>query len=193
MIFRNYRLAIVLSTALVFISPAGVDAATLSTSTFTASIGDLSISSSETESSGGNVRFAQALSSNYNRTVSPAEIIRLRTDLDFGLGEISLIYAAAVYSGRPVDEISYHRHNNMGWGEIAKLYGVKVKDLKKGNDDVINAARVRGVDVIYIEIDDNSRDNDRYDKQDNRQDHKKQDNDKGHDKHDNGKGHGNKK
>ena len=193
MIFRNYRLAIVLSTALVFISPAGVDAATLSTSTFTASIGDLSISSSETESSGGNVRFAQVLSSNYNRTVSPAEVIRLRTDLDFGLGEISLIYAAAVYSGRPVDEISYHRHNNMGWGEIAKLYGVKVKDLKKGNDDVINAARVRGVDVIYIEIDDNSRDNDRYDKQDNRQDHKKQDNDKGHDKHDNGKGHGNKK
>ena len=195
MISRHCKAAIALSMALAFITPAGAHAATLSTSTFTASIGDLSISSSKTEASGGNVRFAQVLSSNYNRSVSPAEIIRLRTDLDFGLGEISLIYAAAVYSGRPVDEISFHRHNNMGWGEIAKLYGVKVKDLKKGNDDVVNAARARGVDVIYIDIDDNSRDNDRHGKYDNGQDHGKQDNGKGHDKHDqhdNGKGQGRK-
>lgn len=192
MISRHFKAAIVLSTALAIIAPAGVDAATLTTSTFTASIGDLSISSSKTEASGGNVRFAQVLSSNYNRSVSPAEIIRLRTDLDFGLGEISLIYAAAVYSGRPVDEISFHRHNNMGWGEIAKLYGVKVKDLKKGNYDVVNAAQARGVDVIYIEIDDNNRDNDRHGKYDNDKDHDKYDNGKDHGKQDNGKGHGRK-
>ncbi|MBC8016623.1 MAG: hypothetical protein H7X79_12915 [Sporomusaceae bacterium] len=193
MISRHYTVAIVLSTALAFTIPAGVDAATLSTSTFTASIGDVSISSSQREASGGNVRFAQVLSSNYNRTISPVEVLRLRTDFDFGLGDISLIYAAAVYSGRPVDEISFHRRNNMGWGEIAKLYGVKVKDLKKGNDDVINAARVQGVDVIYIEIDDNNRDNDDHGKHDNAKGYGKQDNSKDHDKQDNGKGHGNKK
>ena len=189
MILRRYRLAVVLSTALAFITPAGVDAATLTTSTFTASIGDVSISSSKTESSGGNVRFAQVLSSNYNRTVSPAEIIRLRTDFDFGLGDISLIYAAAIYSGRSVDEISLHRRKNMGWGEIAKLYGVKVKDLKKGNEDVVNAARVRGVDVIYIEVDDDHRS--QGDDRNHKTDHKKDN--KLDDKHDNGKGHGNKK
>ena len=187
MTLRHYTAAVVLSTALAFTIPAGVDAASVTTSNFTASIGDVSISSSKTESSGGNVRFAQVLSSNYNRTVSPVEIIRLRNDFDFGLGEISLIYAAAVYSGRPVDEISRHRHENMGWGEIAKLYGVKVKDLKKGNEDVVNAARVRGVDVIYIEIDDDNRDYDRDDKNNHKKD-KKHD-----DKYDNGKGHGQKK
>jgi len=202
MIFKHSTAAIALSAALVFIAPAGVDAATLSASTFNASIGDLNISSSKVESSGGNIRFAQALSSNYNRTISPAEIIRLRTDFDFGLGDISLIYAAAFYSGRSIDDISFHRHNNMGWGEIAKLYGVKVKDLKKGNDDVIHAARVSGVDVIYIDIDDNGKENHHYDKHDNSKDYDKQDNSKNqdkqgngkdHDKQDNGKGHGNKK
>lgn len=195
MILKRYRLAVALSTALAFITPAGVDAATLTTSTFTASIGDVSISSSKTEASGDNVRFAQVLSSNYNRTVSPVEVIRLRTDFDFGLGEISLIYAAAIYSGRPVDEISRHRHANMGWGEIAKLYGVKVKDLKKGNEDVVNAARVRGVDVIYIEVDDNNRNDDHHSDdhqgQDNKNNHKKDN--KNDDKQNNGKDHKNKR
>lgn len=199
MTLRYYTAAVVLSTALAFTTPASVDAASVTTSTITASIGDVSISSSKTESSGGNIRFAQVLSSNYNRTVSPMEVIRLRTDFDFGLGEISLIYAAAVYSGRSVDEITHHRNANMGWGEIAKLYGVKVKDLKKGNEDVVNAARLRGVDVIYIDVDDDDRDYDHHgvdhrdqdDGRDDKNNHKKDN--KQDDKHNKGKGNGNKK
>ncbi|WP_378954151.1 hypothetical protein [Pelosinus sp. sgz500959] len=174
MTLRRYTAAVVLSTALAFISPAGVDAASFTTSTLTASVGNVSISSSETRLSGDNIRFAQVLSSSYNRTVSPTELIRLRADFDFGLGDISLIYATAVYSGRSVDEISHYRHENMGWGEIAKLYGVKVKDLKKGNDDVVNAARERGIDVTYIEIDDHD-ERDRDDKNDHKKDNKRED------------------
>ncbi|GMA98012.1 hypothetical protein [Pelosinus sp. IPA-1] len=196
---KHYTAGVVLSATLAFTTPVGVDAASVTTSTVTASIGDVSISSSKTEASGGNIRFAQVLSSNYNRTVSPVEVIRLRTDFDFGLGEISLIYAAAVYSGRPVDEISRYRHENMGWGEIAKMYGVKVKDLKKSNEDVVNAARLRGVDVTYIDIGDDDRDYDRHG-----DDHRGRDNDredksnhkkesKHDDKPNNGKGKGNNK
>lgn len=189
MTLRKYTAAVVLSSALVFITPAGVvDAATVTTSTVSASIGDVNVSSSETRVSSDNIRFAQVLSLNYNRTVSPAELIRLRTDFDFGFGDISLIYATAVYSGRPIDEISHHRYELMGWGEIAKLYGVKVKDLKKGNEDVVTAARGRGVEVNYIQIDDN-----RDDHQDDKNEHKKDHNSEN--KHDNGKGkgHGQKK
>lgn len=185
MTLRNYTAAVVLSTALVFITPAGVvDAATVTTSTVTASIGDVNVSSSETRVSSDNIKFAQALSLNYNRTVSPAELIRLRTDFDFGFGDISLIYATAVYSGQPVDEISRHRYELMGWGEIAKLYGVKVKDLKKSHEDVVAVARGRGVEVNYIQIDD-----DRDDKNEHKKDHNPED------KHDKGKGkgHGQKK
>lgn len=185
MTLRRYTAAVVLSTTLVFINPAAVNAGTVTTSTITASISDVSISSSKIESSGGNVRFAQVLSSNYNRTVSPMEIIRLRSDFDFGLGEISLIYAAAVYSGRSVDEISHHRYENMGWGEIAKLYGIKVKDIKKSNEDVVIAARERGVDITYIEID-NERDYDHH-AQDDKNDYKK------NKKPDNSKGQGHKR
>ena len=196
---KHYTAATVLSTALAFSTLAGVDAASVTTSTVTASIGDVSISSSKTEASGGNIRFAQVLSSNYNRTVSPTEVIRLRTDFDFGLGEISLIYAAAFYSGRPIDEISNYRSKNMGWGEIAKLYGVKVKDLKKGNEDVVNAARLRGVEVNYIEIGDDDRDYDRHGDEHGHRDNDREDknNHKKESKHDdkpnNGKGKGNNK
>ena len=179
---RGYTAALVLS-ALVCIAPTGVDAAAMSSTTITASIGDITLSSSETKVSGDNIRFAQILSSSYNRTVSPAEVIRLKTDFDFGFGDISLIYAASAYSGRSVDEISRSRHGNMGWGEIAKLYGVKVKDLKKGNDNVIYMAQERGIDVKYIEVedyDDHDQDNHRDDhKKDNKQEHKAE-NSKGH-------------
>ncbi|MBP2627969.1 MAG: hypothetical protein H6Q68_2680 [Firmicutes bacterium] len=188
MTLRRYTAAMFLSTALAFITPGGVDAATVTTSTVTASAGDVSISSSKTMLSSDNIAFAQVLSSSYNRTVSTSEIIRLRADFDFGFGDISLVYATAVYSGRPVDEISRHRYENMGWGEIAKLYGVKVKDLKKGNDDVVNAARGRGVDVTYIEInDDQGRDDGRDYKNDQKKDNK------GNVKYNNGKGHEHKK
>lgn len=185
MALRNYTATVVLATALVFIAPAGiVDAATVTTSTVTASIGDVNVSSSETRVSSDNIKFARALSLNYNRTISPAELIRLRNDFDFGFGDISLIYATAVYSGRPVEEISHHRYELMGWGEIAKLYGVKVKDLKKSHEDVVAVARDRGIEVNYIQIDDN---------QDDKNEHKKDHNSENkHDK-DKGKGHGQKK
>jgi len=191
MTLRRYAAAVVLSTALAFITPVGIDAAAITTSTVTASAGDVSISSSETRISGDTIKFAQVLSSSYNRTVSAEEVMQLRVDFDFGFGDISLVYATAVYSGRPIDEISRLRHKNMGWGEIAKFYGVKVKDLKKGNDDVINAARGHGIDVTYIEIaDDDHNDNDNRDL-DDKNDHKKDN--KHDDKKDNGKGNGHKK
>jgi hypothetical protein len=195
MTLRRYAAAVALSTVLAFITPAGVDAASITTSTVTASAGDVSISSSETRLSGDTIKFAQVLSSSYNRQVSAEEVMQLRVDFDFGFGDISLVYATAVYSGRPVDEISRLRHKNMGWGEIAKFYGVKVKDLKKGNDDVVNAARGHGIDVTYIEIaDDDHSDNDYRDRDGDRDDkngHKKDN--KHDDKKDNGKGNGNKK
>ncbi|MDF2634170.1 MAG: hypothetical protein K0R78_1044 [Pelosinus sp.] len=211
MTLRRYAAAVALSTTLAFITPAVVDAASVTNSTINLSVGDVDISSSNTRLSGDNIRFAQALSSTYHRPVAASEIIRLRADFDFGLGDISLIYATAIYSGRSVDEISELRHKNMGWGEIAKFYGVKVKDLKKGNYDTINAAHGRGVDVIYVEIDDDNRyydhhddryknhhdndyrdrDNDRDDKKDHGKGNKKDD--KRDDKHENSKGHGNKK
>ena len=188
---RSYTAAVVLSTALLFINPADVDAA----STITASIGGVSVSTSETKLSSDNIRFAQVLSSIYNSTVSPAEIIQLRRDFDFGLDDISLIYGTAAHSGHSVDEISRSRYGNMGWGEIAKLYGVKVKDLKRGNEDVIHAAQMRGVDVRYIEIGDDE-DYDRHDNHDqgkdnHRDDHKK--NNKHDDNRENTKDRGHKK
>lgn len=197
---RRYAATMALSTALAFITTSGVDAASVTTSSVTLSVGDVNISSSQTRLSSDNISFAQVLSTTYNRAVPVSEVIRLRANFDFGLGDISLVYAAAVYSGRSVDEISDLRHKNMGWGEIAKLYGVKVKDLKKGNDDVVNAARGRGVDVTYIEIGDDGRngeqrDNahtDRSDDRDNKKDHKKDN--KRDDKYDNDdKSHGHKK
>jgi hypothetical protein len=202
MIIKRYMAAIAFSTALAVSMPAIVDAASVTTSTVTASAGDVSISSSKTTLSGDSIRFAQVLSTNYNRTIAAQDVMRLRADFDFGFGDISLIYATAVYSGHSVDEIRVLRQRNMGWGEIAKLYGVKVKDLKKGNYDVVNAARGSGVDITYIEIEDN--DNDKYhddhhndnqdrdgDSRNDKKDYKKSD--KHDEKHDNGKGHGNKK
>lgn len=95
--------------------------------------------------------------------------------------------SASAHSGRSIDEISRSRYGNMGWGEIAKLYGVKVKDLKKSNDNVIYIAQERGIDVKYIEIEDR----DDHDQDNHRDDHKK-DNKQEH-KAENGKGHNHKK
>lgn len=190
MIFKHVTAAVILSSTLAFFPTANVDAATLSNSTVTVSAGDVQISSSSIKITGDSITFAQVLSSSYNRTISTREIIRLRTDLDFGFGDISLVYATAAYSGRPVDEISQLRLKNMGWGEIAKLYGVKVKDLKKSNYEVVNVARERGVDVTYIEVNEEEKVSGGHrvvEYQDNspgnKNGHKK-------DKHDNGKGNG---
>lgn len=186
---RRYAAALVLSSTLAFVLTTGADAASISSSTVTASVGDVSYSSSQTTVSGDNIRFAQVLSSSYNRPIYAQDILRLKADFNFGFGDISLAYATAEYSGRPVDEIGHLRLKNMGWGEIAKMYGVKVKDLKKRNHDVVNVARGQGVDVAYIEVDDNDRyDNHRDNDRDNDRDDHKKDN-----KHDNGKGKDHKK
>lgn len=192
MMTKRYVAAIAFTTALAFIAPIGVNAASVTTSTVSASVGDINFSSSKTSVSGDNIKFAQVLSSNYNRNVSAQDIIRLRADFDFGLGDISLIYATAVYSGHTIDEISLLRHKNMGWGEIAKLYGVKVKDLKQSNYNVISAARGQGIEVNYIEINDDNDNRNSNDNRDDRNGHKKS-YDKRDEKHDNGKNHGNKK
>lgn len=196
MTLRRYAAAAALSATLAFITPVGVDAASITTSTVNASVGDVSISSSETRLSGDSIRFAQVLSSNYNRTVSAQDVMRLKANFDFGFGDISLVYATAVYSGRSVDEISLLRQKNMGWGEIAKLYGVKVKDLKKGNYDVVSAVRGQGVDVTYIEVNDDDksyRDNEYRDRDDDRDSKNEHKSNKRDDSHDNGKSHGHKK
>lgn len=214
---KRYAAAIALSSMLAASIPGIVNAASVTTSTVTASAGDVSISSSKTTLSGDSIRFAQVLSTNYNRPIAAQEVMRLRADFDFGFGDISLIYATAVYSGHSVDEIRVLRQRNMGWGEIAKLYGVKVKDLKQKNYDVVNAARGSGLDITYIEVEDNNDDrhndyrdrdgDDRYhddrhndyrdrdnDDRNDKKDYKKADkhDNKHDDKHDNGKGHGNK-
>ncbi|MEG6586624.1 hypothetical protein [Dendrosporobacter sp. 1207_IL3150] len=184
--------AILLSSTITFMAPV-VSAASVTNSTVTASVGDVTISSSETKISGDNIKFAQVLSTNYNRKVTEQEVIRLKADFDFGFGEISLLYATAVYSGQPVDEIGRLRLKNMGWGEIAKLYGVKVKDLKKGNYDVVQAARHQGVDITYIEVEDNSTEHNKHEKHGNAgNDDGKKDNKK-NDKHENSKGNGHRK
>lgn len=192
MLLKHTTAAMLLSSTLVFSSVNSADAAIVSTSTVSVSAGDVQLSSSRTKVSDDNLSFAQVLSSSYNRTISTREISWLRAEFDFGLGDISLVYATSVYSGRPVDEISQLRLKNMGWGEIAKLYGVKVKDLKKGNYEVVNTARQRGVDITYIEIDEDSnsnekpaeaaKDNTPSEKGGHKKDHK----------HDNGKGNGHK-
>lgn len=186
MSYKRCVAAIMLSSSLAFVSPLSVTAATISNSTVSVSVGDVKVTSSNTNISGDSIKFAQVLSSGYNRTVSARDVMRLRADFDFGFGDISLIYATAVYSGHSIDEISQLRQKNMGWGEIAKLYGVKVKDLKKGNYDVVKVARERGIDVTYIEID-----NDENYEKSHVEDHRGN-GPNGHqkDKHDNGKGNG---
>lgn len=97
---RSYTVLVALAT-MVCIASAGADVVLMSSSTITASIGDVSLSSSETKLSGDNIRFAQILSSSYNRTVSPSELIRLKADFDFGFGDISLLYVSFC-SFRPI-------------------------------------------------------------------------------------------
>jgi hypothetical protein len=192
---RRATAAVALSAVLAFGIQGGVDAASVTTSNVTASVGDVSISSSKTTLSGDSIRFAQVLSSSYNRPVYAQDIMRLKAEFDFGFGDISLVYATSYYSGRDINEISRLRHKNMGWGEIAKLYGVKVKDLKKGNYNAVHAARARGVNITYIEIEDNDNRHDRKHFRDNKRDDKKdyKKNSKHDDKHNNGKGNGHKK
>lgn len=189
MTFKRGTAIVVLSSTLLVSALISADAM-VSNSTVSVSTGDVRISASSTNLSGDNITFAQVLSSRYSRAISAREVTWLRTEFDFGFGDVSLAYATSVYSGRSVDEISQLRLKNMGWGEIAKLYGVKVKDLKKGNNDVVNMAHERGMNITYVEIDeDRNSDNrrqDEYQAESQKNGHKK-------DKHDNGKGNGPKK
>ena len=197
MMLRRFAAAVALSTALAFVVPVGVNAASISSSSVDISVGDLSLSSSNTEIDSDGGRFARVLSSRYNRDIPEYEVVRLRTDFDLGFGDISLAYATAHYSGYPVDEIIHHRHKNMGWGEIAHMYGVSVQDLKRYNHEVTTSARGQGIDITYVEIGNDGRhshhrDDDRWDR-DYRDDRHDRDDRKQESKHDNGHGRGHKK
>jgi hypothetical protein len=209
-LLKRYATAIAFSTALAFIVPAGVDAASYETSTTAVQIGDVSYYRSETTAD--SIRFAQVLSSHYHQTIPASEVIRLKADFDFGFGDISMMYAVADYSGVPVDDVVSLRRKHMGWGEIAKIYGLKVQELKHRHEVFVDDAHVHGLSINYIEINDydgyhadNSKhDYDRdknhdesYEQDRNQVSHYENDRDQGknNDQHDKGKGdkQGNKK
>ncbi|HWR43965.1 hypothetical protein [Sporomusa sp.] len=170
MVLKRYAAALAVSTALTFIVPAGADASTYETSTTAIRVGDVSFYKSETFSD--NMRFAHVLSSHYNRPVLTSEVIRLQADFDFGFGNISLMYAVADYSGLPIDDVLVLRRKNMGWGEIAKLHGLKVQELKRRHDLFVDYAHVNGVNINYIEIEDYDRKHDVYHEADRDKDKK---------------------
>ncbi|MDD4599450.1 hypothetical protein SDC9_03887 [bioreactor metagenome] len=164
MLLNRYAAAIAFSTALTFIVPVGVSASSFDTSTTSIRVGDVSYSRSETTAD--NIRFSHLLSSHYHRTIPASEVIRLNASFDFGFGDISMMYAAADYAGLPVDDIVILRRKNLGWGQIANMYGIKVKDLKRNHARFIDNAHVHGLDINYIDFDDdrdhgNYRDHDR--------------------------------
>lgn len=177
--FKRYAAALAVSTALTFVIPAGVNAASFETSTTAVQIGDVSYYRSETTAD--SIRFAHVLSSHYNRTIPTSEVIRLRADFDFGFGDISMMYTVADYCGLPVHDVVGLRRKNLGWGEIAKIYGVKVKDLKRHHDLFVDDAHVHGIDIDYIKIEDFDRhDNDYHDhdRDKDKNDNKRFDNDR---------------
>lgn len=139
------------STALTFIVPTGADAASLATSTTAIRIGDASFYRSETYAE--DMRFAHVLSSHYDRPILTSEIVRLRANFDFGFGDISMMYVVADYAGLPIDDIVVLRQKHMGWGEIAKLKGLKVQELKHRHHLLVEDAYARGIDIKYIDID----------------------------------------
>lgn len=146
---HRYAAVCALSLALAVLAPAGADAASLSATTIR--VGDVSFSHAEVETE--DLRFARALSSHYHRSIPASEVVRLRADFDLGFGDISVLYALVDHAGVPGDELARLRGRHLGWGEIAKLYGVKVKDLKRHHDLFADEARGRGIEIRYIEVD----------------------------------------
>jgi len=155
MLLKRYTTALAVTAALTCIVPISVDATSVSTSTTAIRIGDVSFYKSDTYSD--SMKFAHVLSSHYDRPILTSEVVRLQANFDFGFGDISMMYAVAEYAGLPIDDIVVLRKKNMGWGEIVKLHGLKVQELKRRYTLLVDDAHVRGLDINYIDIDEHDR------------------------------------
>ncbi|SMD09047.1 hypothetical protein [Sporomusa malonica] len=109
------------------------------------------------------IRFAETLSTSYNISVTAQDVLRLKVDYNLGYREIGMIYTTATVTSKPADKIIQLREQKMGWGEIAKLYGVKVADLKQRNYTVIEKSRIvvseEPEDYDYIKVSDQGKEN----------------------------------
>lgn len=149
MLIKRYTTMLAVSTALTFIIPTGAAAASVTTSTTAIRVGDASFYKSETYSD--SMRLAHALSSYYDRPILTSEVVRLTANFDFGFGDISMMYAAADYAGLPIDDIVVLRKKHMGWGEIAKLHGLKVQELKHRYNLFVDEAHFYKIAINYID------------------------------------------
>ena len=149
MILKRYTTVLAVSTALAFIVPTGAAAADVTMSTTAIRVGDASFYKSETYSD--SMRLAHALSSYYDRPILTSEVVRLTANFDFGFGDISMMYAVADYAGLPVDDIVVLRKKHMGWGEIAKLHGLKVQELKHRYNLFVDEAHFYKIAINYID------------------------------------------
>ncbi len=188
MLARRYVAAVALTTALAFVVPLGADAASVTHSSVRISTGDVDFETSRTKLSSDSRHFSRILSDRYHHHFDEDEVFALRADFDLGFGDLSLVYGIAERSGRPVREIARHRRN-MGWGQIAHMYGVHVQDLKRDCDDVVVISRHRGIDVTYIDIDGDGhhrhhRDTRRWERDHQRWERDHRDRRDGHDRHD---------
>lgn len=148
MLLKRYTAILAVSTALTFIIPTGA-AAGITTSTTDIRVGDASFYRSETYTD--SMRLAHALSSYYDRPILTSEVVRLTANFDFGFGDISMMYAVADYAGLPIDDIVVLRKKHMGWGEIAKLHGLKVQELKHRYNLFVDEAHFYKIAINYID------------------------------------------
>ncbi len=64
--------------------------------------------------------------------------VRQLREENLGYGEISLLYGLAKETGRPVRELlQLRKDEKMGWGQIARHYGVKVGDAHRRADSIL--------------------------------------------------------
>ena len=146
-----------------------------------------SVSDSGFRFSALNVRFAETLSTSYKVRITADDVMKLKVEYNLGYREIGMIYTTATASRIPADKIIALRQQKLGWGEIAKIYGVKVSDLKRRNYDVLEKSRIvvtnEPEDYDYIKIveyrekdydkDDHHPKNDKHDKHDKQDKHEK--------------------
>ncbi|HWR42039.1 hypothetical protein [Sporomusa sp.] len=128
--------AMLLMLGIPVVQPYPVQAA-VSTTSVSATISDDGFSLSAL-----NIRFAETLSTSYHISVTAQDIVRLKVEYNLGYREIGMIYTTSTLASKPTDKIIELRQQKMGWGEIAKLYGVKVADLKQRNYTVIEKSRI---------------------------------------------------
>ncbi|CQR72850.1 hypothetical protein SOV_02340 [Sporomusa ovata DSM 2662] len=150
MILKRYTTVLAVATALTFIVPTGGAAAvSVTTSTTGIYVGDASFFKSKTYSD--SMRLAHALSSYYDRPILTSEIVRLTANFDFSFDDISMMYVVADYADLPVDDIVVLRKKHLGWGEIAKLHGLKVQELKHRYNLFADEAHFYRIDINYID------------------------------------------